>query len=131
MRDPSKTAINEIIRQERRRRGWTQERLAEAIGISVMTVKRWESGKALPQSYSLTKLSELFEKSIEELGISPDNGSIVPPRVWNIPFHRNPFFTGREEIITRLREALTSNQVAALNQPQGLVGLGGIGKTQI
>jgi tetratricopeptide (TPR) repeat protein len=41
-----------------------------------------------------------------------------------VPHQRNPFFTGREEILTNLETALTSKQkVAALS------GLGGIGKT--
>lgn len=49
---------------------------------------------------------------------------------WNIPFPRNPFFTGREDILKRLRDALTSGGTAALGQPQAISGLGGVGKTQ-
>src|SRR5437016_12408766 len=40
------------------------------------------------------------------------------------------FFTGREDSLTRLRDTLTAGTTAALTQPQGLSGLGGIGKTQ-
>ncbi|MDR4460475.1 MAG: TIR domain-containing protein [Nitrospirales bacterium] len=43
---------------------------------------------------------------------------------WNIPLERNPFFTGREEILGEIHEALVSTKRAALS------GLGGIGKTQ-
>jgi len=50
--------------------------------------------------------------------------------LWNVPFPRNPFFTGREAILTDLRSTLTSNQRAAITQPQAISGLGGIGKTQ-
>lgn len=49
---------------------------------------------------------------------------------WNIPHDRNPFFTGREDVLKKLYEALTSGSAAALSQPQALSGLGGIGKTQ-
>ncbi len=50
---------------------------------------------------------------------------------WNIPFERNPYFTGREDILTNLHNALNKDKTAALTQsPQAISGLGGIGKTQ-
>ncbi len=52
------------------------------------------------------------------------------PSLWNIPYRRNPYFTGREELLTRLHEFLHSGKVTALSQPQAISGLGGIGKTQ-
>ncbi len=51
--------------------------------------------------------------------------------VWTVPFQRNLFFTGRESILGRLHEALNTQNQAVLAQPQGLSGLGGIGKTQV
>jgi hypothetical protein len=53
-----------------------------------------------------------------------------PPIRRNIPFERNPLFTGREDILKRLRTALKEGKTAALTQPQAISGLGGIGKTQ-
>ncbi len=53
------------------------------------------------------------------------------PLIWNIPYPRNPYFTGREELLSRLAEALRAGQTTALSQPQAVSGLGGIGKTQI
>ncbi len=53
------------------------------------------------------------------------------PEVWNIPHHRNPNFTGREDVLRDLRAALESGQAAALTQAQAIHGLGGIGKTQL
>ncbi len=50
------------------------------------------------------------------------------PRIWNVPHLRNPNFTGREELLKQLHEALTSGKHAALTQ--ALHGLGGVGKTQ-
>ncbi len=49
---------------------------------------------------------------------------------WNVPSRRNPYFTGREDLLTRLHEFLHSGKATALTQPQAISGLGGIGKTQ-
>ena len=53
------------------------------------------------------------------------------PAVWNIPFRRNPHFTGRDGLITEIEKALAAGEVAALSQPQAITGLGGVGKTQL
>ena len=62
--------------------------------------------------------------------------------IWNIPYNRNPLFTGREDLLQQLHANLRSHKVAALTQPyqqpsqqtpgqpQAISGLGGIGKTQ-
>lgn len=55
---------------------------------------------------------------------------VVLPLIWNIPYQRNPFFTGREKLLNRLHDSLNANNTAILTQPQGISGLGGIGKTQ-
>src|SRR5262249_29658521 len=53
------------------------------------------------------------------------------PATWNVPFARNPFFTGREELLKQLHTQLHTTQAAALSQPHAVCGLGGIGKTQL
>jgi hypothetical protein len=45
-----------------------------------------------------------------------------------VPYERNPFFTGREEILKQIRDALTKASTAALIQPQAISGLGGVGR---
>ena len=52
------------------------------------------------------------------------------PSTWNVPYRRNPFFTGREDVLKNLHEMLMAGKTAALTQPQAISGLGGIGKTQ-
>lgn len=52
-------------------------------------------------------------------------------RVWNVPFARNPFFTGREQELEQLHAQLHQRQTVAVGQTQGISGLGGIGKTQL
>ena len=53
-----------------------------------------------------------------------------PAPLWNVPYQRNPFFTGREEVLNALYLGLQANNIIALAHPQGISGLGGIGKTQ-
>jgi len=47
------------------------------------------------------------------------------PSVWNVPHRRNPYFTGRDDLLERLRKQLASGKPAAAH------GLGGVGKTQL
>ena len=53
-------------------------------------------------------------------------GFHAPP--WNVPIQRNPYFTGREDVLEKLHNSLNSDKAAALVQV--ISGLGGIGKTQ-
>jgi tetratricopeptide (TPR) repeat protein len=59
---------------------------------------------------------------------SPKPSSAQP--LWNVPYPRNPLFTGREQILERLAERLNAGETTALAQTQAISGLGGIGKTQ-
>jgi tetratricopeptide (TPR) repeat protein len=53
------------------------------------------------------------------------------PTIWNVPYPRNPYFTGREDILSRLSTALQTGQPVTIGQTHAISGLGGIGKTQI
>lgn len=55
---------------------------------------------------------------------------VTYPRIWNVPYQRNPFFTGREDILTRLHEMLNREKAVVAVAQHALCGLGGIGKTQ-
>ncbi|HVU66893.1 MAG TPA: tetratricopeptide repeat protein [Ktedonobacteraceae bacterium] len=52
------------------------------------------------------------------------------PSLWNVPYQRNPYFTGRGDMLSQLYKALHAERAIALSHPQGVSGLGGIGKTQ-
>jgi hypothetical protein len=51
------------------------------------------------------------------------------PVIWNVPYSRNPQFTGREDLLAALHVARTDAAPVVLIQV--LRGLGGIGKTQL
>jgi hypothetical protein len=75
--------------------------------------------------------------ALEEIKANPPVSSVsTQPETtqsssaWNVPYLRNPFFTGREELLKHLHDNLTQSKAAALTQAQAIHGLGGIGKTQ-
>ena len=57
----------ENIRKLRRENGFTQEQLAEKMGVSFQTVSRWETGVVYPDIELLPVLAELFETRVDEL----------------------------------------------------------------
>lgn len=59
--------LNQTIKRLRKERGLTQEQLAEQLGVSLMTVRRWEWGDTSPNSNMLLKLTEIFAVSLEDL----------------------------------------------------------------
>ena len=93
----------------------------------------------LPSLYYRRRLAELFGKSLQELGFLTERNeqnneevlSDAPPHtslLWNVPHRRNPYFTGRKEILQQLRAEFESSHLS--KTPIALNGLGGMGKTQ-
>jgi len=72
--------------------------------------------------------------SLEKSALSTSNNMTskeIPSPIWHVPYRRNSFFTGREEILSQLHDKLTKTNDSTQLQPQILSGLGGIGKTQL
>ena len=63
-------------------------------------------------------------------GESPPRFPGTSHQLWLVPYRRNPYFVGREDVLEKLRQSLTQDGAAALGQTQSISGLGGIGKTQ-
>ena len=62
--------VGQRIRQGRERAGWTQEDLAEAMGVSRQAVSKWEADRARPTAEKLERLSEALD---------------IPPEAWTVP----------------------------------------------
>jgi len=71
--EPSLLIQSPSLRTERKRQGWTQAKLAEVLGVSTKTVVRWEAGRCVPFPYYRQKLSALFGKTAQELGLLWNN----------------------------------------------------------
>lgn len=137
---PKKTSFGQRLRGERQRLNWSQKRLADAIGTTPSTINRWEHDKTLPQPFYREKLHHIFGTDAPDLfafhevlvsrGVEIEERPVASS-LNNFPYLRNIYFTGREEILTRLREKLTTTDTAGHSQLYALSGMGGIGKTQI
>jgi len=99
---------------------------AEIIAVlDEQTKQKDNSSKSLNQqnneSSDIGKLEELICSEIE-------NESKTA--ILNVPYSRNPRFTGREDKLKQIHEALLLDNTVAVSQPVAVCGLGGIGKTQ-
>lgn len=68
--------------------------------------------------------------SLESASATQNEQAKQPTAIWNVPYRRNPFFTGRETLLTDLHTRLSTSKATALTQAQAISGLGGVGKTQ-
>ncbi|TLS49780.1 helix-turn-helix transcriptional regulator [Paenibacillus antri] len=57
----------EKLKQERKKRGWSQEDLAEKLFVSRQSVSKWENGQNYPSIEVIIHLSDLFGVTIDEL----------------------------------------------------------------
>ena len=123
------TCPNDQLRQERIRHNWRQQDVADHVGTTVVTVNRWERGGQQPGAYFRVKLCALFGKSAEELGlvevnalsststeieisgeISTSSSSTDRPTLWTVPYLRNPYFTGRDDLLGLLNMHLSTTR---------------------
>lgn len=53
------------ITEERKKNGWSQEELAEKLGVSRQAVSKWESAGTIPDLQRVIQLAELFGVSTD------------------------------------------------------------------
>ena len=72
--------IPERIKQCRKAQKMTQEKLAELVGMSIMTIRRWEWGEQTPNASVLPKLADALHTTVSYLmGEEPDTEPPLPP----------------------------------------------------
>ena len=62
-----KLTLAENIRLLRKQRKMTQEQLADALGVTVGAVYKWESGLSLPELGLIVEMADLFDRSVDAL----------------------------------------------------------------
>jgi len=132
MESRERGSFGDLLRAFRQRRRVGQQELGAKLAVHRNTIGAWEKGERLPESRALVveiaRYLHLDERETRRL-LEASLISISP--YWNVPYQRNPFFTGREQILEQLHKELGPSQAAGLTQAYALNGLGGIGKTQI
>ena len=59
--------LNQKLQELRKKKGLTQEELAERLYVSRTAVSKWESGRGYPSIDSLKRIATVFSVSIDEL----------------------------------------------------------------
>lgn len=62
-----KVLLAQKLREFRKKQGLTQEQLAEAMGVTVGAVSKWESGSSTPDISIILELADFFETSVDVL----------------------------------------------------------------
>jgi len=133
------------LKVERELHGWSQAKVAEAVGTNVRTVIRWEQGQSVPYPYYREQLCILFGKNVRELGLlveeddaasgqekAPDTQLITSttpavalydPATPSVPGGTNSL-VGREGLLASVKQLLCENDGLNLIALQGLPGMG-------
>jgi tetratricopeptide (TPR) repeat protein/transcriptional regulator with XRE-family HTH domain len=124
-------AFGELLKAFRKRKGLSQQLLAEKLAVHRNTIGTWERGDYLPDSRGIVmELAHQLDLSEDETRRLLEASLTALSPHWYVPYQRNPFFTGRDELLRHLHAALAPAQPKTSIQPCALSGLGGIGKTQ-
>ena len=59
--------LGETLLHLRKRHHYTQEDVAEQIGVSRQTIAKWENSESIPDVLSAGKLAELYDVSLDEM----------------------------------------------------------------
>ena len=81
--------IGEKIAFARKKKGWTQTKLAEELGVSSEAVSKWERGFYLPDEYNEERLTDLLG-----LNYMDDDGNPVNGRLFNED-HMSSYLNGK------------------------------------
>lgn len=61
------TRFPERIRHHRTKRGLSQQALADSIGVSRVSISRWENGHENPTATNFVRLADFFNLKIDML----------------------------------------------------------------
>jgi tetratricopeptide (TPR) repeat protein len=125
-------SFGEALRGFRKRRRLSQQTLAALLGVHRNTISVWERGDFLPESKTIVlEIARQLHLNDQETRLLLEASLTALSPYWYVPFPRNQFFTGREEILQALHQGLSAQKAVALTQSYALHGLGGIGKTHL
>lgn len=59
--------LDKELKDLRKRKGITQEHLANKLYVSIQTINKWENGKCLPDAINLLNIAQFYEISLDVL----------------------------------------------------------------
>ncbi|HET8844893.1 MAG TPA: helix-turn-helix transcriptional regulator, partial [Ktedonobacteraceae bacterium] len=133
MSDMSLHLLNfgDILRAARKRRKLTQKHLAQMLDVHYNTISAWELGSYLPDTRGLVmELAHCLTLDDQESRQLLEASLMAPLPRWNVPYQRNPFFTGCEAVLQEVHDIFQNEQASEQGCICALSGLAGIGKTQ-
>lgn len=68
--------IGERIKNYRKEKGFTQEQLANIIGVSVMTIRRFEAGTREPRTLMLEKIANALDIPLIDLYVNKTHNHV-------------------------------------------------------
>jgi len=136
------SSLGRLLRGHRLDAALSQRDLATRIAVHPDLVTLFERDEQTPTADQLAALIDALDldpPQATELRrhharsrlteLPAQHPSLAAPEIWNVPV-RNPSFTGRLEMLSRLRHQLGGDSATVI-LPVALHGLGGVGKTQL
>lgn len=123
-----KAKPNLRLRDERIRRHWSQQEVADMIGATLNTVSRWERGLTDCSPYFRNKLCELFGKDARQLWLVPDREEEAYPALYDPVLPAAKKLVGRDDLLKQLKWDLCAMQEGSVF---ALTGMPGVGKSAL
>src|SRR5579859_3798025 len=100
---------NELLIRARHQQGWTQAELAAQVGTTFETVSRWERGIIAPSAYYRRKLCQVFNKTVEEIGLATTDADVLPctPGPSACVFLSSTYADAEHKFVVSLKKELT------------------------
>ena len=138
--------LSDNLRSLRRRRGETQEQVAEAVGITRQALSKWESGASVPDLPNCAALADYYGVTVDDLlrydpareglpvpprgkhsfgtvTLGPDGSVILPEKARRlfrlVPGDRLVLLGDEAQGLALVKEAELARQLAQLGQTEG------------
>ena len=71
--------ISERLQELRKKEGYSQEQVAEMLGLSRQAISKWESGQGKPEIDNIIKLTEIYHVSADYILLGTEKVSAPVP----------------------------------------------------
>jgi tetratricopeptide (TPR) repeat protein len=101
----------------------------QVLPTNARPVTTWSKASGYDEAF--VDIVRGIRQVIEDFRQTPSTNMARPVHLWTVPFRRNAFFTGKEDVLAHIHDRLIHSQSTPLIQPLAVSGLGGIGKSQV